>query len=153
MTIAKEINMDEIKKGAQPKFSTPTSIGDRPWGTEELLVLVDGKYMLKKLTIKAGSKGGLQFHRLKDECGIMLSGEMIVRFDDGKGNLTEKVLTAGDCFHFEPGVVHQEEAFTDCVVIEGSTPHFNDRVRVENIYGIRKEDGLPTTSIDEIVIK
>jgi mannose-6-phosphate isomerase len=145
--------MDELKKGAQPKFCKPTSVGDRPWGTEDLLVLVEGKFMLKKLFLRAGSKGGLQFHRLKDECGILLSGKMIVRFDDGHGELNEKVLSAGDCFHFEPGVVHQEEAVTDCVIIEGSTPHFNDRVRVETLYGSSEISGLPTTSRDEIIEK
>ena len=30
--------------------------------------------------IKAGSKGGLQFHRKKDECGILISGLLIVRY-------------------------------------------------------------------------
>jgi hypothetical protein len=53
--------------------------------------------------------------------------------------------------HFSPGVVHQEEAITDCVLIEASTPHFNDRVRVEEIYGSSDIAGLPTTAIDDIV--
>lgn len=141
--------MERIK-GAQPLFPTPESVGARPWGTEELLVLVPGKYMLKKLTVKAGNKGGLQYHRLKDECGTLISGEMIIRFDDGKGGLTERVVKAGDSFHFPPGVVHQEEAVTDCVIIEGSTPHFNDRVRAEEEFGLDASQGLPTTSLDEI---
>ena len=70
----------ERLKGAQPHFPAPESVGARPWGTEELLVLVPGKYMLKKLTVKAGNKGGLQYHRLKDECGTLISGEMIGSF-------------------------------------------------------------------------
>lgn len=140
----------ERLKGAQPHFPTPESVGSRPWGTEELLVLVPGKYMLKKLTVKAGNKGGLQYHRLKDECGTLISGEMIIRFDDGQGGLTERVVKAGDSFHFPPGVVHQEEAITDCVIIEGSTPHFNDRVRAEEEFGLGAPEGMPTTTLDEI---
>ena len=95
--------------------------------------------MLKRLFVKAGNKGGLQYHRLKNEGGYLVSGEMIIRYDDGEGGLTEKVIRAGDSFHFPPGVVHQEEAITDCVIIEGSTPHFNDRVRCEEVFGLAPE--------------
>jgi mannose-6-phosphate isomerase len=143
-------NMTELKKGAQPRFPKKESVGPRPWGEEELLFVSEGKFMMKKLTVKAGSKGGLQFHRLKDEGGYLVSGEMIIRFDDGAGGLTEKVIRSGACFHFPPGVVHQEEAITDCIIIEGSTPHFNDRVRCEKEYGLADISGLPSTSIKEI---
>ena len=49
----------------QPNFPEAEIVGPRPWGTEKLLCLVPGKYMVKELYIKAGSKGGLQFHRKK----------------------------------------------------------------------------------------
>ncbi len=142
------------KNHLQPKFPKPQSVGEREWGTEDLLVLVSGKYTLKKIFLKAGCKGGLQFHRQKNECGIIISGQMIVKFDDGAGNLTEVVAKEGDIFHFEPGVVHQTEAITDTIYIEASTPHFNDRVHVEHLYGIEEEaGGLPTTLVSEIVEK
>jgi hypothetical protein len=53
--------------------------------------------------------------------------------------------------HFSPGVVHQEEAITDCVLIEASTPHSNDRVRVEELYGLEFDGGLRSTALDEVV--
>jgi mannose-6-phosphate isomerase-like protein (cupin superfamily) len=88
---------------------------------------------------------------LKDECGIIISGKMIVRFDDGAGSLVEKTVAEGDVFHFEPGVVHQTEAIIDTIYIEASTPHFNDRVHVEQVYGLDEETGgLPTTTADQI---
>lgn len=145
--------IDGYNKGLRPSFPETQDLGERPWGKEELLVLVPGKYMLKKLTIKKGSKGGLQFHRLKDECGVLLSGRMIIRFEDDKGGIIEKIVTAGDCFHFPPGVIHQEEAIEDCVIIEGSTPHFNDRVRMEEFFGLGEPVGMPTTDIQDIVLK
>ncbi len=142
------------KNYLQPKFPKPQSVGKREWGTEDLLVLVSGKYTLKKIFLKAGCKGGLQLHRQKNECGIIISGQMIVKFDDGAGNLTEVIANEGDVFHFEPGVVHQTEAIKDTVYIEASTPHFNDRVHVEHLYGIKEEaGGLPTTLASEIVEK
>jgi mannose-6-phosphate isomerase-like protein (cupin superfamily) len=138
----------------QPKFPKPESVGEREWGTEELLVLVSGKYSLKKIYLKAGSKGGLQFHRQKNECGIVISGAMKVIFDNGNGDLDEKIVGVGDVFHFEPGVVHQTEAISDTTYIEASTPHFNDRVHVESLYGLDIEaGGLPTTSASEIELR
>ena len=50
-------------------------------------------------------------------------------------------------------MIHQEEALTDCEIIEISAPHFNDRVRVEKKYGIKCEEGLPTTNYSEIIEK
>ncbi len=142
------------KNFLQPKFPKPESVGPRDWGAEDLLVLVSGKYTLKKIFLKAGSKGGLQFHRQKNECGVMISGRMIVRFDDGAGSLVEKIIGEGEVFHFEPGVVHQTEAIVDTVYIEASTPHFNDRVHAESLYGVSKEaGGLPTTTLQQIEVR
>lgn len=142
------------KNFLQPKFPKPESLGYREWGSEDLLVLASGKYTLKKIFLKAGSKGGLQFHRQKNECGIIISGSMIVKYDDGAGSLIEKIIGEGDVFHFEPGVVHQTEAISDTFYIEASTPHFHDRVHVEYLYGIGIEDGgLPTTTSDQIEIR
>jgi quercetin dioxygenase-like cupin family protein len=79
-----------------------------------------------------------------------LSGKLLIRYDNGKGVLKEKILTKGKCFHFPPGAVHQEEAITDVEILEASTPHFNDRVRVENFYNLNMEAGLPTTNIKDV---
>ena len=78
---------------------------------------------------------------------------MLVRYDNGKGKLVKKILKQGDCFHFPPYFVHQEEAITDCEIIEVSTPHFNDRVRVEKKYGLTENGGLQTTKKSEIIEK
>jgi mannose-6-phosphate isomerase len=134
-------------------FPKVESVGERPWGTEDLVALVNNKFMVKRLKIKSGSKGGLQYHRLKDEVAVMISGSMLVRYDLGDGKLIEKIITSGQVIHFPPGLVHQEEALTDCEIIEASTPHFNDRVRVEELYGLEKPEGLPSTNIDEIEIR
>lgn len=134
-------------------FPTPKDLGKRLWGTEELLFLVNGNFMMKKLTIKAGQKGGLQYHRFKNEGGYLVSGKMIIRYQDEKGELAERILVAGESFHFNPGVIHQEEAITDCVIIEGSTPHFNDRVRCEEKFGMENNVGLPSTNVEDVEYK
>jgi mannose-6-phosphate isomerase-like protein (cupin superfamily) len=132
-------------------FPEPLDLGERIWGEEVLLAVVSGKYSLKRLLVRAGCKGGLQYHRLKDEVAVVISGQMIIRTDDGSGKLVERIVGPGDVVHFSPGVVHQEEAITDCVLIEASTPHSNDRVRVEELYGLEFDGGLRSTALDEVV--
>lgn len=135
-------------------FFKPEDIGPRDWGREILVAHVQGCYTGKVLLIKAGAKGGLQKHHLKNETAYLFSGRMKVRFDVGDGVLQERVLEAGESVHIPPGAVHQEEAIEDCVVFETSTPHFNDRERVEEKYGLPVPvGGLPSTRLDEVETK
>lgn len=134
-------------------FPASESVGDRPWGTEDLLAIVSKQFSVKRLFIKQGNKGGLQYHRLKDEVAVVISGQMLIRYDMGDGVLREKIIGPGQTAHFKPGLVHQEEALTDCEIIEASTPHFNDRVRVEEKYGFGAPEGLPTTIESEIELR
>ena len=134
-------------------FTKPQSVGERPWGTEDLLALVSKQFSVKRLKVKAGSKGGLQYHRLKDEVAIVISGKMLIRYDLGDKVLHERIIESGDVVHFPPGLIHQEEAITDCELIETSSPHFNDRVRMEENYGFGEPKGLPTTNVDDIELR
>ena len=45
------------------------------------------------------------------------------------------------------------ESPSKCKIIEVSTPHFNDRVRVEKKYNLPSEGGLPSTRINEVILK
>ena len=132
------------------EFNKPKSMGPRDWGEEILISLSPGNYSLKKLFIKAGKKGGLQYHHFKDESAYVVYGEMIIRHDDGNGKLIETIVSEGDSFRFPPSAVHQEEAITDCLIIEASTPHCNDRVRVEKDYGMEEVKGLNSTKKEDV---
>jgi len=139
------------KDHATVKFFKPTDVGYRNWGREILVAHVPGLYTGKVLLMKAGARGGLQKHHLKNECGYLYAGEMWFDYDAGEGKLSRRKLVAGDCVHIPPGAVHREEAITDCIIFETSTPHFNDRIRLEEQYGEEiPEDGLPSTTIDEV---
>jgi quercetin dioxygenase-like cupin family protein len=136
------------------KFPKPESVGPRQWGREILLAHAPEKWTLKRIEMTAGSEGGLQYHRLKDEGGVMVEGMMKVIYDAGSGDLVERIIGAGAAFHFPPGSVHKAVAITDCAYIEVSTPHFNDRVHVESKYGIEGEaGGLPSTSLHEVELR
>ncbi len=131
-------------------FPKSKSVGFRLWGEELLLIHILKKLTLKKLTIKKNNKGGLQYHHKKNECGYLIKGVLKIKFDLGDGIIRTKILKKGDIFHFPPGLVHQEIAITKCEIIEASTPHFNDRVRVEKKYGLKVDKGLPSTSIKQV---
>ncbi len=141
-----------MKQNLNSKVNFPKakSIGKRNWGTEELLALIPKKISLKKIFIKKGKKGGLQYHHKKNECGVLISGKLKITYDNGKGKLKSKILKKNSIFHFPPRTVHQEEALSDCLIIEASTPHFNDRVRVESKYGLKQPKGLPSTKKKQV---
>ena len=64
----------------EPFFPINKEIGKRDWGSETLIHLAEGKWSMKKLFIKAGKKGGLQYHRVKDEASYLVTGKLIIRY-------------------------------------------------------------------------
>jgi len=138
----------------QPKgpaqFLDQEDIGLREWGREIGLVLCP-HYTLKRIEMTKGARGGFQYHHLKDEAGVIIEGELLVRYDPGDGTIARRICYPGDVFRFPPGAVHQGEALTDVVYIETSTPHLNDRVHVEKDYGLPcEEGGLPSTKLEDV---
>ena len=91
------MKVDQIKKVNFPKAK---NIGKRNWGKEELLALIPKKISLKKIFIKKGKRGGLQYHHKKNECGILIYGKLKVTFDNGKGKLISKILKKKFCISF-----------------------------------------------------
>jgi len=108
---------------------------EKPWG-HEVIWAHTPHYVGKVLHIKAGQALSVQYHERKDETIYLLSGEMIYRVGSvGDTELKEISLKAGESFRNEPGMVHQMEAVTDCDVLEASTPHLDDVVRLKDRYG------------------
>ena len=141
------------KKFVSVKFKNKFTKKKRQWGDEIVLNVISKILSLKILKIKKGKKGGLQFHRKKNECGILLKGKLLVRYSPNGKVLKTKTLKKGDVFHFPPNSINQEQALSNCEIIEASTPHFNDRVRVEKMFNLSEEKGLKTTSLKDIVLK
>jgi mannose-6-phosphate isomerase len=106
----------------------------KPWG-HEVIWAHTGQYVGKVLHIKAGHSLSLQYHNQKDETIHLLSGELIYRVKDAEGRLTDMKLKVGESFRNEPLTVHQMEAVTDCQILEASTPHLDDVVRLSDKYG------------------
>lgn len=118
---------------------------ERDWGQEIFLCETD-EYLVKMLRMKAGTRGGLQRHIEKRESFYLLSGEAWVEYDDGDHNIIGVYMYPHETYDIPPGAVHRVEAITNCVFIEGSTPHYDDRYHAESEYGLAEETGgLPST--------
>jgi mannose-6-phosphate isomerase len=107
---------------------------DKPWGHELIWADTD-LYVGKILHVKAGEALSLQLHRQKDETIYVFSGR--VRFESGPSaeDLDALVLGPGDALRLRPGTVHRMEAIEDSDLLEASTPHLQDVVRLEDRYG------------------
>ena len=49
--------------------------------------------------------------------------------------LKEEIVSAGAAFRYRPGTVHRVTALEDTTILEVSTPHLDDVVRLEDRYG------------------
>ena len=118
---------------------TPRRV-EKPWGYE--LIWADtSDYVGKLLHIQAGEALSLQYHEKKDETIHLLSGEMRFSAGSSEADLEDIDLGAGESFHVSTGTVHRMVAITDCDILEASTPHLDDVVRLEDRYGRAPADG------------
>ncbi len=114
---------------------------DKPWGHEMLWALGE-EYVGKTLFVRAGESLSLQFHRVKDESWFVQSGRAMVEVGAlGKAVLGKEVVGPGAAFHFAPGTVHRVRALEDTTILEVSTAHLDDVVRLEDRYG-RADESL-----------
>ena len=110
------------------------SVVEKPWGHELIWAKTD-RYVGKILHIKAGEALSLQYHRMKDETIMVLSGRMqLVYFADGEQPKSRE-LAPREPFHVTPGLRHRMIAIEDTDVLEVSTTELDDVVRLEDRYG------------------
>ena len=108
---------------------------EKPWGYELIWALTD-VYCGKVLFVKAGAALSLQFHNVKDESWLVQSGRATLELGEvGQKALNEEVIGPGAAFRYEPGTVHRVTAIEDTTIVEVSTPHLDDVVRLEDLYG------------------
>jgi len=111
-----------------------TTTVPKPWGHELLWAKTD-RYVGKILHIKAGEALSLQYHRVKDETIMVLSGRLQLQyFADGEPPRSRD-LGPREPFHVTPGLRHRMIALEDTDVLEVSTPELDDVVRLEDRYG------------------
>jgi len=118
---------------SHPYGFTPTRT-EKPWGYEILWAHTD-RYLGKILHIEPGHLLSLQYHEQKHESIYVLRGRMIFRYRNDAGDLVEREMIAGEAQQVPTGMVHQFEALERTDVLEASTPHLDDVVRLQDRYG------------------
>jgi mannose-6-phosphate isomerase len=128
-------SLDSPNIGSLDRFAFEPRTVDKPWGHELIWALSDD-YCGKVLFVKAGHSLSLQFHRQKDESWLIQAGRAKLELGQaGEAVLAEEVVGPGAAFRYRPGTVHRVTALEDTTIIEVSTPHLEDVVRLEDAYG------------------
>ena len=118
---------------------------EKPWGHEIWWAATD-HYVGKILHVNKGHRLSLQYHEKKDETCYVLSGRLILVQGDNDadrsfgqhvpgGDDAVATVSIGDVWRNTPGTVHTIEALEDSDVLEASTPHLDDVVRLRDDYG------------------
>ncbi len=105
---------------------------EKPWG-QEIIVEHNTSYVVKLITFKNGHRTSLQYHHHKIETVQVLSGELKVEL---KGGIFITYLP-GDNFTLQPMETHRMSSAGsfDTLILECSTDHLDDIVRVDDDYG------------------
>jgi mannose-6-phosphate isomerase-like protein (cupin superfamily) len=107
----------------------------KPWGFE-LIWAESEHYVGKILHIRAGEALSYQFHKQKDETVFLLSGALEFEWAADAGSPPARVqLRPGQSVRIRPGMCHRLTAVVESEVLEVSTPHLDDVVRLVDRYG------------------
>lgn len=107
---------------------------EKPWG-QELIWAETPVYVGKILTIEAGQRLSLQYHEVKDETILVLSGRMRLHIGPAHDALELIDMGPGDSRHVTPGTIHRYEAIEQVELAEVSTTELDDVVRLEDDFG------------------
>ncbi len=107
---------------------------EKPWGWELVWAETDA-YVGKLLFVRAGQSLSLQYHDVKDESWLVQTGRASLELGALGGVLETIEIGPDDAFRYPPGTVHRVTAIDDTLIVEVSTPHLDDVVRLEDRYG------------------
>jgi mannose-6-phosphate isomerase-like protein (cupin superfamily) len=115
---------------------------EKPWGWE-LIWAETEQYAGKLLFVRAGHALSLQYHEQKDESWLVHEGRASLELGALGDPLETVEIGPGDAFHYRPGTVHRITAIDDTLVLEVSTSHLEDVVRLDDRYGRADAPGSP----------
>ena len=107
---------------------------EKPWGWELVWAETDD-YVGKLLFVRAGQSLSLQYHEVKDESWLVQQGRASLELGEVGRELETLEIGPDDVFRYRPGTVHRVTAIDDTFIVEVSTPHLDDVVRLEDRYG------------------
>ncbi len=113
----------------KPEAVVAPQIVPKPWG-REVWYADESEYAGKVIEVTKGHALSLQKHERKKETMYLLSGRLLYHL-----NGVDFELNQGECLTVTPGDIHRVEALEDSVILEVSTPHLDDVIRLEDRYG------------------
>src|SRR5215210_2467215 len=116
------------------RFASRVKRVEKPWGYE-LIYAVTDEYCGKVLFVAAGHSLSLQLHNVKDETIYVQTGRARIEIGESLESRCMETVEAGRAFRVRPGVIHRLHALDDTFFLEVSTPHLDDVVRLEDVYG------------------
>lgn len=126
---------DPTSAGEGPPLGVLAEIIEKPWG-RELIFAETELYLGKVIEINDGSRLSLQYHPRKDETVYVTEGVVETELGERGAPTRSIVLRAGDCLRLRPQTVHRFSAVGgDARMIEVSTPHPDDTVRLADDFG------------------
>lgn len=120
---------------ARDRYSFDSRRVEKPWGWE-LIWAETEEYVGKLLFIRAGEALSLQYHEQKHESWLVHEGRARLELGQADGGELEILeIAPGDALRYPPGTLHRVTALEDTLIVEVSTPHLDDVVRVDDRYG------------------
>ncbi len=113
----------------------------KPWGKEIWINHPLQNFSLKEIHINAGTKTSLQYHQYKTETNLIFQGTSKLYFKSNPqkqndaitaDDLGEMILNQGDVMHVTPNHIHRLEAMTELILLEASTNHLDDVIRIQD---------------------
>lgn len=110
----------------------------KPWGYELWMSGENSPFALKKIVIKSGTKTSLQYHQEKRETNLIWGGEAKLHYKSTQtpndlvtaSDISCTQLSMGHFIDICPNNIHRIEAVSDLVLLEASTPHLDDVIRI-----------------------
>jgi mannose-6-phosphate isomerase-like protein (cupin superfamily) len=125
----------DMSETARARWVRETQTVVKPWGHELIFANVPGAFTGKELHVRAGQSLSMQYHEQKEEVLAVRSGRIRLEIGPSVDELELIELTPGDSVQIEPGMVHRTTAIEDSVVLEASSYHPDDVVRLDDMYG------------------
>jgi len=123
-----------VNTGVSERYGFSPRRVEKPWGWE-LIWAETEHYVGKLLFIRGGEALSLQYHEVKDESWLVHEGRARLELGEVGGELEAVEIEPGDAFRYRPGTLHLVTALEDTLVLEVSTPHLDDVVRLDDRYG------------------
>jgi len=107
---------------------------DKPWGFELIFAPPEAPAAGKLLHINAGSRFSLQYHEIKEETLVLVSGEAKIIYGNDQNSLSKEPMKTNFGYFIPKKTIHRIEAITDCDILESSTKEEGTTVRLEDDY-------------------